>query len=195
MAQVVVTPEDFVLLDFSSVRIAELASEVALLAGFSELDHITIRVNETTPLQQVRMVSHEPVVLDVESGAFDDPHMPRVLGDGAVRTSLALPLFRAFDRRQPGFSDAPAESLLTHEARSAWEVYAAGRMARSGLPSPRQRRLYGFRVRHGFTDVADLVFGRLWEGQSRKQSGEHSTESLSWADIEQACDETAAARN
>ena len=48
----------------------------------------------------------------------------------------------------------------------------------------RQRRLYQFRNRHGFTDVADAVFQRLWEG-----------EGLTWADLERACDETAAAKD
>jgi hypothetical protein len=52
-------------------------------------------------------------------------------------------------------------------------------MARLGYPVQRQRRLYHFRNRHGFSDTADVVFERLWQA-----------EGLTWADIQAACDET-----
>jgi hypothetical protein len=178
-----VLPAQFQLLEFDAERIRGLAAEVAEAAGFGPDVNIQVAVDETTPLTQVRIVTSEPVVLHVESGAFEDPHSPRVLGDNAVRTALSIPMFRVFDRRQPGFSDAPAEAALTHEQRAAWEVSAAGRANRAGLPSPRPRRLYGFRVRHGFTDVADAVFERLW-----------TSADPSWDLVQEACAETAGAR-
>jgi hypothetical protein len=46
-----------------------------------------------------------------------------------------------------------------------------------------QRRRYHFRNRHGFTDVADAMFERLWNGDG-----------LTWAEIEAACSATEAAR-
>jgi hypothetical protein len=180
---ITVFPEVFSLVKFDAERISVLASDVASAAGFSTSDEIMIDVNETTPLQQVRIMSMNPIRLSVESGAFDDPHRPRELGDKAVRTALAIPLFRAFDRTQPGFVDAPTEQQLSHEQLAAWEVAVAGRIARTGLPSPRQRRLYAFRVRHGFTDTADTVFSSLW-----------SEPSIGWSDIVRACEQTAQAR-
>jgi hypothetical protein len=178
-----VTPREFSLVEFTADRIAALAADVAAAAGFQPTDVIQIDVNETTPLTQVRIIATDPVRLYVESGAFDDPHMPRVLGDGAVRTSLAIPLFRAFDRRLPEFAGAPPESDLDQEHRAAWDVAVAGRISRAGLPSPRQRRLYAFRVRHGFTDLVDDIFDRLW-----------TKTDVVWSDIERACQETAEAR-
>ena len=38
-----------------------------------------------------------------------------------------------------------------------------GRLGRLGHPVQRQRRLYQFRNRHGFTDAADAAFEQLWE--------------------------------
>ena len=98
-------------------------------------------------------------------------------------TNIGGPLFRAWDLRQPGFAGAPQEAALTLTQRAAWDVYTMGRCGRVGLPSQRQRRLYSFRNRHGFTDVADAVFDRLW-----------TADALTWDDILAACDEAAAGR-
>ena len=65
----------------------------------------------------------------------------------------------------------------------AWNAYAEGRNERLGLEVQKQRWLYHFRNRHGFSDAADAVFTRLW-----------TADGLAWADIQTACDETAAAR-
>ena len=41
-----------------------------------------------------------------------------------------------------------------------------GRLERLGYDvRPRSRRLYHFRNRHGFTDVADNAFKRLWAAE------------------------------
>ena len=60
------------------------------------------------------------------------------------------------------------------------DVYSVGRTARLGYPSQKGRRLYHFRIRHGFNDRTDEVFDRLWSGDG-----------LTWRDIEAACAETA----
>lgn len=184
MAKVVVQPEQFTLCVYDAGRIATLVSEAATLVGFGPDEPIVVDVDETTPLQRINLVSVEPVTLDVEGGAFEDPKQPRHLGDQMVLTNVGGPLFRAWDLRQPGFADAPAEAQLTLTQRAAWDVYTMGRCGRVGLPSQRQRRLYSFRNRHGFTDVADAVFDRLW-----------AADMLTWNDILAACDETAAGRN
>ena len=55
-----------------------------------------------------------------------------------------------------------------------------GRVARMGYPVRRQRYLYAFRNRHGFTDAADGAFEELWSG-----------EDLSWADLDRLSETTA----
>ena len=64
----------------------------------------------------------------------------------------------------------------------AWEVYAAGRLARTGQQAQLQRWRYHFRNRHGFSDEADAAFDRLW-----------SADALTWADITGLSDALAAA--
>jgi hypothetical protein len=90
---------------------------------------------------------------------------------------------RTIDRLDPSFGDAPADDDMSIELYAAWAIYAVGRLERLGFPSQRERRRYHFRIRHGFTDVADRVFDRLWAGDN-----------LTWADIEAASTEALAAK-
>jgi hypothetical protein len=92
---------------------------------------------------------------------------------------------RLADRLNPRFADAPADDELTLAQATAWDAYAVGRCAQVGYAPQKQRRLYHFRNRHGFTDVADRVFERLWSA---------APGSLGWADLDAACAETDAAR-
>ena len=71
------------------------------------------------------------------------------------------------------------EDDLTLTQSTAWDAYTIGRLARLGHTVQRQRRLYQFRNRHGFSDIADAVFDRLWNASD-----------LTWADIDAACAET-----
>jgi hypothetical protein len=91
--------------------------------------------------------------------------------------------FRIRDRLDPAFGEPPPDSELSLAQSTAWDAYAVGRAVRLGYPASRQRRLYRFRNRHGFSDTADAVFDRLW-----------NAEGLTWADIQAAVDETAATR-
>ena len=79
---------------------------------------------------------------------------------------LGRALLRVADRRTPGFSSAPTDTDLTLPQSVSWAVYSNGRLERLGYPSQRQRWLYHFRNRHGFTDIADAAFERLWDGPS-----------------------------
>ena len=81
-------------------------------------------------------------------------------------------LFEVHDRLDPAFGDPPAEDDLSLPESVAWQVYCVGRLGRLGHQVQRQRRLYHFRNRHGFTDAADEAFDRLW-----------SADGLTWADI------------
>ena len=182
MAKVVVTPETFNMVKFDNARIVELASEVADKVGIGADTEIRIEIDEEVPLGRTRLVSLDPITLTVEGGAFEDAKRPRHLSDRSVVDVVGRMLFRAKDRIDGGFADAPDDDKLTLQQHTAWDAYAVGRCERAGYAPQKPRRLYHFRNRHGFSDVADAVFERLW-----------NAENLTWADIEAACAETAAA--
>jgi hypothetical protein len=93
-------------------------------------------------------------------------------------------LFRVRDRLDPAFGDPPADEAIGLETSTAWDAYAVGRLVRLGFRhfDDRQRRLYQFRTRHGFTDAADAAFDALWDGDG-----------LTWADIERLSTDARAA--
>ena len=182
MAQVTVTPDEWQYVAFDSGRIAAVAEK---LLGEIGLDvDLAIEVDETTPMGRVAVQSVKPLVISVESGAFEDAKRPRQLSEQAASDVLGRLLHRCRDRLDDDFGDPPPDGELTLQQSTAWDAYAVGRCARLGYPVQRQRRLYHFRNRHGFNDVADQAFVRLWEG-----------EGLTWSDIEAVCAETDAARS
>jgi hypothetical protein len=140
-------------------------------------------VDEQEPLGRTTVQSLDPISITVEGGAFEDAKRPRQMSDRGIVDVLGRLLFRVKDRLDPAFGDPPPDDALTLQQQTAWDAYAVGRAERAGLPTQASRRLYHFRNRHGFSDVADRVFARLW-----------AAESLTWADIEAACAETMAAR-
>jgi hypothetical protein len=183
MAKIVVTPETYNLVFFDSGRIAELVGEVADKIGFPADAEIRIEVDERVPLGRTKTLSLDPVTIWAEGGAFEDAKRPRQLSDTSVQDVAGRLLFRAHDRLQAAFADAPSDDELSLQQQVAWDAYALGRAERAGLPASRPRRLYHFRNRHGFSDVVDAAFERLWNGAD-----------LSWADIDALCQETAAAK-
>ena len=182
MADVTVTPDEWQYVAFDSARIAAVAEKLLDEIGL-DVD-LKVEVDETTPMGRVSMTSLQPLVVAVESGAFEDAKRPRQLSEKAVADVLGRLLHRSRDRLDPAFGDPPPDAALTLQQSTAWDAYAVGRCARLGYPVQRQRRLYHFRNRHGFNDVADQAFARLWEAQG-----------LTWADIQAVCEETDAARS
>lgn len=178
-----VEPSSFTMVDFDAERIAALTDELARKVGLAGEVEIRVEVDETTPLGRTDLVSVDPVHIRTESGSFEDPKRIRQFSEESATDVLGRYLLRAADRRQPGFADAPADGDLTVPQRTAWEIYAVGRMARMGYAVRRQRWLYAFRNRHGFTDDADGAFEQLWGGDD-----------LAWADIDRLS-ETSAATN
>lgn len=168
-----VEPATFRLVDFDAARIAALTDELARKVGLDESIEITVEVDETTPLGRTELLSFDPVHIRTESGSFEDPKRIRQFSEGSATDVLGRYLLRAADRRRPDFADAPADEDLTVPQRTAWEVYAVGRLARMGYAVRRQRWLYAFRNRHGFTDDADGAFEQLWGGDA-----------LGWSDID-----------
>jgi hypothetical protein len=180
---IVVSPETFTFVEFDPAEISRLASEVATRVGLPADTEIRIEVDERTPLGRTWLDSVDPIAVRVQSGAFENPKVLRTLSERNVVDVVGRLLFKAVDRRHPGFADAPADGELSLQEYTAWDTYAVGRCEQVGYAPSKARRLYHFRNRHGFTDTADAVFERLWSAQG-----------LTWADIRAACAETAAAR-
>ena len=183
MARVHDTPETFTLVFYDSAQIAAIAERVADDAGIADDTEIFVDVIEETPLGQVTMESVDPIRMRVEGGAFEDPKRPRRASEAIMLDTFARTLFRIADRRSPAFADAPPDEALSLAQAVAWDAYSIGRATRLGYPTQRQRRLYAFRNRHGFTDVADAAFEELW-----------TTPSSTWADILATCARTEAAK-
>jgi hypothetical protein len=179
---VTVRPEHFTMVRFDADEIRSLTEELLDGLGLGHLD-VVVDVDEATPLGRARVRSVEPVVLAVESGALEDPKRPRQLGRDDTADVLGRMLLRVRDRLDPEFGDPPADDELTLPLSVAWDVHCVGRLVRLGYRPQRQRRLYIFRNRHGFTDAADAAFDRLW-----------TAEQLTWPEIERLSDEARAAQ-
>ncbi|HEV7887067.1 MAG TPA: hypothetical protein VGO92_05875 [Acidimicrobiales bacterium] len=185
VAVVTVVPSQFTMVAFSASEIAALSGSVADRVGLPADLPIAVEVDETTPLGRTKLSSVSPAVVNVQSGAFENPKQLRSLSPRNVEDVLGRIFHRLLDRLSPAFADAPADDALTLAQATAWDTYAVGRCAQLGYEPQKQRRLYHFRNRHGFNDVADRVFERLWSAPAG---------SLTWADILAACEETAAGR-
>ena len=175
-----VEPSTFSFVDFDATRIAAITDELAAAIGVE--DDVTIRVDESSALGHTELVSTDPLVISTESGALEDPKRIRQFSEEGATDVIGRHLLRAHDRRRDGFGDPPADEDLDVPHRVAWEVHTIGRLTRMGFAVNRQRWLYAFRNRHGFTDAADDAFQRLWDA-----------ESMTWDDIVTVSDETAAA--
>ena len=181
MSVATVTPETFTMVMYDNGDIADAVDHVAAAVGID--DDVRVEVDEANPLARTHLLSTDPLVIAVDGGAFEDPRRPRQLSTDAVSVVVGRLLFEARDRRDPAFGEPPPEDAIPVPHRVAWDVYALGRLARQGYPTQRQRRLYNFRNRHGFTDVADAAFERLWTG-----------EGLTWDQIVELSDRAAASR-
>lgn len=183
MAKVVVSPQEFHFVRFDAGQIERVIAGVADRVGIDADAEIRVEIDESTPLGRSRIAALDPVTLTFEGGAFEDPKRPRSLSEQGTAEVVARLLFRVKDRLDAGFASAPADDELSLPQATAWDTYAVGRAGRAGIQVSKPRRLYHFRNRHGFTDVADAAFERLWNGDG-----------LTWADLDAACAETAAER-
>ncbi|HUQ40357.1 MAG TPA: hypothetical protein VM030_09390 [Acidimicrobiales bacterium] len=185
MATVTVTPEAFELVEFDAGVIRSIAEELATLIGLQDDVPITVEVDETVIMPRVESsIVGNAITISVTGGALEDLHKARTLSPERTRLILGTHLLRARDRLDPAWAEAPTGDELTVQHTSAWDTYTEGRLQRLGLPTRQQRRIYHFRLRHGFSDDIDGVFQRLWDG-----------ENLSWSDVEKACEETAALKS
>jgi hypothetical protein len=167
-----VRPEEFSMVFFEAAEIRAIVERLMQDVGLPADLAITVEVDETTPMGRSLLQSLDPVVLSLESGALEDPKRPRKIDPDGAADVLGRLLFEVRDRLDPAFGDPPPEAEITLPQSVAWQVYCVGRLRRLGYRGQRQRRLYQFRNRHGFTDAADEAFDRLW-----------TAEHLTWDDI------------
>jgi hypothetical protein len=184
LAKVSVSPETFSMVDFDAADIRSIVERLADEIGFAADQTIDVQVDETVPLGGVRIASTEPVVLEIQGGAFEDPkRLRQFLGDGASRVVGRL-LFQTKDLLDPAFGTPPPRDELELPERVAWDTYAIGRVAGLGYDAQRQRWLYAFRTRHGFSDGVDRAFDELWTGDG-----------LTWADVQRISADALASAN
>ena len=183
MANVSVTPQEFHFVKFDAGEISSLASKLADQIGLPADTTIEIDIDESTPAGRVRTDSVDPIKLHIEGGAIEDPTVPRTLSERLAADVIGRLLLRAKDRASGGFEGAPDDADLNLQQQTAWDTACMGRLERLGYDVRKPRRQYHFRNRHGFSDVADTVFERLW-----------AADSVTWADIEAACAETSSSR-
>jgi hypothetical protein len=182
---ITVTPDPFTLIAYDAKEIAAIVEDVAALVGLPPNVDIDVEVDEElfAPL-----TGHSTDLVDgrlklwISGGNLEDNKRPRNFSPAQARRDFGFMLLRAKDRLSEDYAGAASEGKLTRGERAAWDVYAVGRANRLGLDGRRQAQLYEYRLQHGFTDVADAAFDRLWEA-----------EHITWEGIREICKETGAA--
>jgi len=184
-SRVTVAPDPFTLIAYDAAEIARIAEDAAALAGVGPGVDIHVDVDEElfAPLVgHMTDVVDGKVVVWISGANLEDNRRPRHFSAEQARRDLTIALLRGADRLSEGFADAPPDSELTRAERAAWDVYAVGRAARLGVGVARPAQRYDYRLQHGFTDVADAAFDRLWEA-----------ETMTFAGIREICAETGGA--
>ena len=182
MAKVRVSPETFELVNFDAAEITRLAEEVADAVGLGADVPVTIDIDEAAMQgKSSSRVEGDGVVIEASGGAFESLRKAREFDEERCKAVLGQALLKARDRLDPAFGTPPADADLGVREEVAWATAIEGRLARLGIITGRpQRRIYHFRVRHGFTDTVDRVFQQLWDADK-----------LTWADLQAASAEAA----
>jgi hypothetical protein len=182
---ITVRPDPFTLIEYDANEIAGIIEDRAALVGVAPGVDVTLDVDEELFAPLVGWTAdaeNGAIHLWISGGNLEDNRRPRHFSESQARRDLTYALLRGNDRLSETFASAPADAQLTRGERSAWDVYAVGRAERLEVPVRRQAQLYEFRLQHGFTDVADAAFERLWNAQS-----------MTWDGIREICKETGAA--
>jgi hypothetical protein len=185
MGRVEVKPAEFTLVKYDAGLIAGITEELAAKVGVPDDVPIVVDVDEELPSPltgSAVLIVDGTAVLWFSGGNFESGQRRMEFDEAMARNELALSLFRARDRLQPGFADAPSDEELSDAQRGVWDTWADGRAARLGEETRPVRRRYVFRLYNGFTDVADAAFERLW-----------AADDLTWADLDAIGAECAAA--
>lgn len=167
---ITVTPEAFTFVSYDNAVITEIAEQAAKDAGLPGDADVTVDVVESSPLGRVTVEGFEAgpparITFHVEGGAFENLKAPRQFDEVRAKEILGRLFFRLADRLDPAFAfEGDADTLPVPRA-VAWDAYAVGRLNNLGYTVSHDRWLYLFRNRHGFYDVVDNTFERLWSGE------------------------------
>jgi len=177
-----VSPEQFTFVNFDAATIETLLTRLLDRLGLASFT-LRVVVNEASPIVRVVIQEGDPVVLHADSGAFEDPRRPRALSEDNTVTNAGRVLLRRQDRIDGSFADAPGDDDLTLAQMAAWDTYSVGRIGRLGYRVHAPRWRYNFRNRHGFNDVTDVAFDRLW-----------AADGLTWAELSEISDGASASK-
>lgn len=178
---VTVTPDEFTMVHFSNPELTRITEDLVGALGIERA--VEVVVNERTPMGTLQLRSLDPIVCYVESGALEDPKRVRYLSPQGATEAIGRVLLEARDRMTDGFGAPELGQVIPVPQRVAWDTYIVARLVRLGGREQRQRRLFGFRNKHGFTDSADRAFNRLWDA-----------EPLTWNEIAELSDSLTAVR-
>jgi hypothetical protein len=184
-SRVSITPEQFTLVPYDAAEIVAIVEDIAALIDFPPGAPIELEVDEVlfAPLTGHLSEADDGRARIWVSGAnFEDKKKPRHFSAAQARDDLTVAMLRAKDRLSDDFAGAPEEAKVTRGERAAWDVWASGRASRVGVPVRRQALLYEYRLQHGFTDVADAAFDRLF-----------AADTMTWDGLREICFETGAA--
>jgi hypothetical protein len=182
--QIEIRPDKLTLVNYTAEDVATVVAEEAARVGVPESVAISVEVDEVLPSPltgSTADVVDGDARLWLSGGELEDPRYRLELADAQARQVVAMSLHRIVDRLGP-CAEAPSDMEIgSGRRRAAWDVWAEGRTSRLGVPVHPSRRRYHFRIAHGFNDVADAVFDRLW-----------AADELIWADLLAACAQTEA---
>jgi hypothetical protein len=177
---VTVSPQEFTFVSFDAGTIETLLAGLLDRLGWDDRA-LQVEINQASPVVRITAADGDPIVIQADSGAFEEPRRPRSLSEDNVVTNAGRVLLRLRDRSDGSFADAPGEDDLTLAQTAAWDTYSVGRIGRLGYHVHQPRWRYNFRNRHGFSDATDAAFDRIW-GADR----------LTWAELMSISDGAAA---
>jgi hypothetical protein len=184
-SRVTITPEQFTLVPYDAAEIIAIVEDIAALIGFPPGTPIDVEVDEVLFAPLTGHLSEKAdgrASIWISGANFEDKKKPRHFSASQARDDLTVAMLRAKDRLSDDFAGAPDEAKVTRGERAAWDVWAHGRASRMGVPVRRQALLYEYRLQHGFTDVADAAFDRLF-----------AADTMTWDGLREICVETGAA--
>jgi hypothetical protein len=183
-SRVTITPAEFTLVPYPADEIVAIVEDVAATIGFPTDVPIQLDVDEElfAPLVgHMSDVAGGRARVWISGANFEDKRAPRHFSAEQTRDDLTVALLRAKDRCSDDFAAAPGDGEISRAERAAWDVWAHGRAAKLGVKVREQALRYEFRLQHGFTDVADAAFDRLYAAAT-----------MTWDGIREVCRETGA---
>lgn len=161
---ITVEPTVYTKVEYDADELARYAqAALERVSGLADDSDVMIKVLEDAATTTFRIVSLDPLVLEVDGGAVEDSKDPRRLGEEQSAITFTRAFLEVYDRRADWFHGPALDDPDVSKAhKMAWDVNLHGRVAGLGVRLHKPRYLYNFRNRHGFTDRADEVFEQLW---------------------------------